>query len=47
LAPSTTKLEDIYVRPDISLKDKVYLKTYYYHTQDDIQVDETLTKIQV
>ncbi len=26
------------------MKDKVYLETYYHNTQDDIEVDETLTK---
>jgi hypothetical protein len=26
-------------------KDKVYSETYYHHTQDDVQVDETLAKI--
>jgi len=45
VAPSTTKSEDFYVRPKISLEDKVYLETYYHHTQDDVQVDETLAKI--
>ncbi len=44
---TTTKSKDLYVRPKISLEDKVYLETYYHHTQDDIQVDETLAKIQV
>jgi hypothetical protein len=29
------------------LEDKVYLETYYHHSQYDIQVDETPTKIQV
>jgi hypothetical protein len=28
----TTKSEDLYVRPKISLEDKVYLETYYHHT---------------
>jgi hypothetical protein len=39
------KIEDFYVRLEISLEDKVYPKTYYRHIQDDIQVDETLAKI--
>jgi len=47
MVPSTTKLEDFYVRPEISLEDKVYPKTYYYHSQDEIEVDETPSKIQV
>jgi hypothetical protein len=29
----------------VSLEDKVYQKSYYQHSQDDIQVDETLAKI--
>jgi hypothetical protein len=41
----TTKLEDFYAKLKISLEDKVYLETYYHHTQDDIQVDETPSKI--
>jgi len=45
VVPSTTKLYDFYVRLEISLEDKVYLETYYHHTQDDIQVHETPTKI--
>ncbi len=45
--PSTIKLEDFYVIPKISLEDKVYPKTYYHHSQDDIQVDETPAKIHV
>ncbi len=31
-----------YVRPEVSLEDKIYPKTYYHHGQDNIQVDETL-----
>jgi hypothetical protein len=27
------------------VEDKVYLETYYHYSQDDIQVDETPTKI--
>jgi len=41
------KSEDFCVRPKVSLEKKVYLKTYYHHIQDDIQLDETPTKIQV
>jgi hypothetical protein len=29
------------------MEDKVYLETYYHHSQVDIEVDETLAKIQV
>ncbi len=47
VVPSRIKSKDFYVRPNISLKDKVYLETYYHHSQDDIQMDETPTKIQV
>ncbi len=45
--PSIVKLEDFCVTPEVSLEDEVYPETYYHHTQDDIQVDETLIKIQV
>ncbi len=41
------KSEESCVRPKVSLEDKVYPETYYHHSQDDIRVDETLTKIQV
>jgi hypothetical protein len=41
------KLKDVCVRPEVSLEDKVYPKTYYHHSQDDIQVYETPAKIQV
>jgi hypothetical protein len=34
-------------KPKISLEYKVYFKTYYHHSQADIEVDETLAKIQV
>jgi hypothetical protein len=44
---STMKSEYFCVRPEVSLEDKVYPKTYYHHSKDDIQVDETPTKIQV
>jgi hypothetical protein len=47
VVPSIIKLKDFYVKPNISLENKVYLETYYHHSQDDIQVDETPTKIQV
>jgi hypothetical protein len=30
VVPSTTKLEDFYVKLEISLEDKVYPKTYYH-----------------
>ncbi len=44
---STTKTIEFNVRLEISLEDKVYLETYYHHNQADIEVDETLAKIQV
>jgi hypothetical protein len=47
VAPSTTKTTKFNVRPKISLEDKVYPETYYHHSQVDIEVDETLAKIQV
>ncbi len=42
VVPSTTKF---HVKQDISLEDKVYPKTYYHHSQVDIEVDETPKKI--
>ncbi len=47
VVPSTTKAEDFYVRPEISLEDKVYPKTHCHQTQDDIEMDETPAKINV
>ncbi len=47
MVPSRIKSKDFYVRPNISLEDKVYPETYYHHSHDDIQVDETLAKIHV
>ncbi len=44
---STMKSEYFCVKLEVSLEDMVYLKTYYIHSQDDIQVDETLAKIQI
>ncbi len=41
------KSEYFCVKLEVSLEDMVYLKTYYIHSQDDIQVDETLAKIQI
>jgi len=41
--PLTIKPKNFYV--EISFKDKVYLKTYYHHSQADIEMDETLAKI--
>jgi len=32
MVPSIVKLEDFCVKPDVSLEDKVYLKTYYHHS---------------
>jgi hypothetical protein len=45
--PSTVKLKNFYVKLEVSLEDKIYLETYYHHIEDDIEVDETLAKIQV
>ncbi len=45
VVPSRIKSKDFYVRPNISLEDKVYPETYYHHSYDDIQVDETPAKI--
>jgi hypothetical protein len=47
VVPSTVKSEDICVRLEVSLEDKVYQETYYHHNQDDIQMDETPAKIQI
>ncbi len=44
---STVKSKDFFIKPKVSLEDKVYLKTYYHHNQHDIQVNKTPTKIQV
>ncbi len=45
MVPSTTTILKFNVRLEISFKDKVYLETYYHHSQADIEVDETPTKI--
>jgi len=45
MVPSTMKSKDFYVKLEVSLEDKVYPETYYHHSQDDIQVDETPAKI--
>ncbi len=45
VVPSTMNSEDFCVKPKVSSKDKVYPKTYYHNSQDDIQVDETPTRI--
>jgi hypothetical protein len=44
---STTNTTKFHVKPEISFEDKVYPKTYYHHSQADIEMDETPTKIQV
>jgi hypothetical protein len=44
---SIVKSKDFCVKSKVSLEDKVYLETYYHHNNDNIQVDETPTKIQV
>ncbi len=45
--PLTIKPKNFYVKLKISFKNKVYLKTHYHHSQADIEMDETLAKIQV
>ncbi len=47
MVPSIVKSKDFCVRLEVSLEDKVYPETNYHHSQDDIQVDETLAKIHV
>jgi len=42
---STPKTIEFNVKLKTSLENKVYLKTYYHHSQVDIEVDETPTKI--
>jgi hypothetical protein len=42
---STTNTTKFHVRLEISLEDKVYLETYYHHSQADIEVDETMAKV--
>ncbi len=44
---SIMKLEDFCVTLEVSLEDKVYPETYYHHSQDDIQMDETPIKMHV
>ncbi len=46
MVPLIIKPKDFYVKPKISFKDKVYLKTYHHHSQIDIEMDETLARIQ-
>ncbi len=45
MGPSITKTTNFNVKLEISLQDKVYLETYYHHSQVDIEVDETPAKI--
>jgi hypothetical protein len=35
------KSKDLFIKPKVSLDDKVYLEAYYHHNHDDIQVNET------
>jgi hypothetical protein len=42
---STTNKIKFHVKPENSLEDKVYPKTYYHHSQVNIEVDETSIKI--
>jgi hypothetical protein len=44
---STTKTTKSNVILEVSLEDKVYIKTYYHHIQVDIEEDETSAKIEV
>jgi len=44
---STIKWKDFYVRPETLFEDKVYPKTYYHHSQADIEMDETPSKMKV
>jgi hypothetical protein len=41
------KSKDLFVKLEVSLEDNVYPKTYYHHSHDDIQMNETLEKIHV
>jgi hypothetical protein len=45
MVPSIVKSKDFCVKLKVLLEDKVYPKTYYHHSQDDIQVDETPSQI--
>ncbi len=45
VVPSTMKVKHFSIKLEVSLEDEIYLKTYYHHCQDNIQVDETLTEI--
>jgi hypothetical protein len=47
MVPSTTKLEDYYVKLKIALEDEIYPKAYYHHSQINIELDGTPTKILV
>jgi hypothetical protein len=47
MVPLIMKSKDFCVRPKVSLEEKVYPETYYHHNQDEFQVDETPTRIQV
>jgi hypothetical protein len=44
---SITRTTKCIIRPETTLEDKVYPKTYYHHSQANIEMDETLAKIQV
>jgi hypothetical protein len=45
MMPSITKIIEFDVKLDILLENNVYLDTYYHHSQADIEVDKTPTKI--
>jgi hypothetical protein len=42
---STTKIIEFNVKLETSVEDKVYLETYHHHSQVNIEIDETPTKI--
>jgi hypothetical protein len=41
VVPLIVKSKDLFIKPKVSLDDKVYLEAYYHHNHDDIQVNET------
>jgi 2-phospho-L-lactate transferase/gluconeogenesis factor (CofD/UPF0052 family) len=47
VVPSIAKITKFNVKPKILLENKVYPKSYYYHNQANVEVDETPTKIEV
>jgi hypothetical protein len=47
VVPSTINIIEFHVKLKISLEEKVYLETYYHHSQTNMEMNETPTKIQV